>query len=146
MTVKSIIWATVAAGLLGSCSSSSEDPKPGPAAGLPIAVTISEAGAPNYFLNEALVVSSNYQTGSSSMTITGKLNSGKSLTLNFSRDGNPQPYTTDGLEATLDGVSGTGARGISTFNSQTRKVSGNFDVTFPTTGVVQGSFTDVQLY
>ena len=149
MFSKLFIQAAAVISLLSSCSSSADDPQPstsGPAAGRsPIAVKISEAGAPSYSLNDAYVVSSNYQTGASSLTITGKLNSGKVLTLNFTKVGSASPNTTNALDATLDNVAGSSATGTTAFNTQGRTVDGSFQVTFPIPGAVSGSFAGVAL-
>lgn len=148
MFIRKFLGAVALTGLLSACGAKTDaSPAPTPApAPQPITVNVSEAGAPSYPLRDAAVVSSNYQTGVSALTITGKLNSGKVLTLNFSRSsGNPPPYTTNGLEATLDGVAGSAASGTTTFSPTTRKVDGAFAVTFPATGGLSGSFTGVPL-
>ncbi len=143
-----MICVAVTATLLGGCGSKAEDPQPSPpvTAAPTITVTVSEAGAPDYPLREAKVVSSNYQTGSSDLTITGKLNNGKALTLIFSRGtGTPPPYSTAGLEAALDGIASSTAMGTTTYSPTTRKVNGNFQLNFPGTGALSGSFTGLQL-
>ncbi|WP_426058171.1 hypothetical protein [Hymenobacter sp. B1770] len=66
--------------------------------------------------------------------------------MNFIREsGTPPPYTTTGLEAVLDGAAGTAATGTTTYNTQTRKVDGSFQVTFQATGALSGSFIGLQL-
>jgi hypothetical protein len=104
---------------------------------------VSEAGAPPYDLNEARVVSSNYQTGGASLSISGKLSNGKPLLLDFSRNGSAAAYSTNLLEANLDGINGTNSTGATTYNTQARTVTGNFRSTFPSVGEVSGSFSGV---
>lgn len=144
MTVKSLLVAIAVLGLLSSCGSS-DAPQPNINTNTntsSIVVKVSEAGAPSYNLNEAKLLSSNYQTGASSLSIMGKLNNGKVLTLNFSRGSGSVPaYTTNVLDATLDNVVGTNATGATTFNTTKRTADGSYQVTFPTIGVISGSFT-----
>lgn len=108
---------------------------------------VSEKGAPSYALSEAHVLSANYQSAVSSMTIVGKLNNGKAVQLDFSRNpGSTAPNTTTNvLEAYLDGASGTDASGTTTYNTTAKTVDGSFTATFPSTGTIKGSFTKVQL-
>ncbi|TGE15807.1 hypothetical protein E5J99_11455 [Hymenobacter elongatus] len=79
------------------------------------------------------------------MTITGKLNNGKAVLLDFVRNpgATTPPNTTNGLEAYLDGASGTAMSGTTTYNTQTKKADGTFSVTFPATGALTGSFSGV---
>ncbi|MCI1190138.1 hypothetical protein MON38_22155 [Hymenobacter sp. DH14] len=134
--------STLLCGIMLFGCKSTETPQPAPIAST-IKVSISEAGAPPYDLNEARVVSANYQTGGSSLSISGKLNNGKQLLLDFSRAGTPTAYTTNALEGTLDGTTGTNSIGATTYNTQTRTVTGNFRSTFPVVGEVSGSFSGI---
>ena len=108
-----------------------------------IKVSVSEAGAPPYDLNQARIVSSNYQTGAPSLTISGKLNSGKILILDFSKNSVTSAYATNDLAGTLDGTSGTNSVGTTTYNSQARTATGSFRATFPVVGEVTGSFSGI---
>ncbi|MVN76555.1 hypothetical protein GO988_09495 [Hymenobacter sp. HMF4947] len=110
-----------------------------------ITVQVSEAGAPSYNLLEAQVVNYNYQTGATNLTISGKLTSGKALTLRFTRSGTAAVYTTNLLSATLDGVAAAPATGTTTFSTQARTVDGTFQATFPVLGVLNGSFAGIAL-
>lgn len=148
LNLKTTLWAAAVATLLSSCAASSDDDnQPTPTTPLAtVTVTLSEGGAPGYPLREARVVSANYQTGSSDLVITGKLNNGKPLTLTFSRGaGTPPPFSTGAVEAVLDGATGTAATGTTTYNPQNRQVAGAFQATFPVIGVLSGSFTGIQL-
>ena len=135
----------MAGALLTACKSN-HDPQPtvGPAPSF-IKLTVSEAGAPAYDLKEARLLNANYQTGSSNLSSSGKLNSGQTLLLNFSKGSATTPYTTASLSTSLDGVAGTSPSGNTTYNPQTKTVSGSFQTTFVGVGVVTGSFTDIQL-
>lgn len=140
--------SVLAVGLLSSCAST-EDPQPTTGQGtiitnpITVQVQVSEAGAPSYALSDATLVSSNYQTGATRLVLSGKLNSGKVLTLNFSKGNSTAAYTTNVLVATLDGASASPATGSTTFTAQNRTVAGTFQATFSAVGVLSGSFTDV---
>ena len=135
----------LAGSLLTGCKSN-DDPQPTSSPALSyIKVTVSEAGAPSYDLREARLVDANYQTGAPSLSSTGKLTNNKTLLLHFSKGAATIPYTTAGLSASLDGEAGTSTSGSTTYNTQTKTVSGSFQTTFTGVGVVVGSFTDIQL-
>ncbi|GAB3876167.1 hypothetical protein GCM10028824_33380 [Hymenobacter segetis] len=135
--------ALLAATMLAGCSKDEPTPVTASTAST-IKVAVAEAGAPPYDLAEARVVNSNYQTAASSLTITGKLSSGKVLNLEFSRGaGSPPANTTNVLTASLDGTTGTASSGTTTYNAQTRTVSGSFKATFVGPGEVSGSFSGI---
>jgi hypothetical protein len=129
--------------LLMGCSKDEPAPAPAPAAST-IKVTVSEAGAPVYDLSEARVIDGGYQTGAPRLSITGKLGSGKTLVLNFTKGSSTTSYTTSALTGTLDGVTGTNYVGATTYDPQTKLVNGNFRATFPIVGEVTGTFADIQ--
>lgn len=79
------------------------------------------------------------------MSITGTMNSGKILIVRFNKSGSAPDYTTNAIDARLDGVVGTNATGTTTYSTQSRMVDGMFQATFPGVGVVVGSFAGVQL-
>lgn len=106
-----------------------------------VTVSVSEAGAPSYNLTEAHIINANYQTGAAGLTISGKLNNGKVLVLDFVRNGSTTANTTNILESSLNGNTGTNSVGTTTYNPQTRTVSGTFRSTFPTVGEISGSFS-----
>jgi hypothetical protein len=127
--------------LISSCGS--DEPKPNtPTIPTPINVSVSEAGAPNYNLRDAYVESATYDAKISSVSISGKLANGKLLSLAFKRQPNSSSsiYMTDQLVSTLDGVAATQSTGSSSYSAQTKTVDGNFTVSFPSTGVITGSF------
>ena len=133
----------VAAGLLSGCSPNT--PKPVTPPRTPITVSVSEGGAPAYTLRDAYVESATYDTKISSLSISGKLASGKTIGLTFGRlpSSTLPAYTTDQFTATLDGVAATQASGTSTYSAQVKTADGNFTATFPTTGVITGRFISV---
>ena len=136
---KAFAPALLAVSLLASCEKTTTPPA-APVTST-IKVSVSEAGAPPYDLNEARVVSSNYQTGATTLIISGKISNGKSLMLNF--EGGGADHSTGRFEATLDGTTGTQPIGSTTYNSQARTVTGSFRSTFPSVGEVSGSFSGV---
>ncbi|MBH8570543.1 hypothetical protein KB206_16750 [Microvirga sp. STS02] len=128
---------------LMGCSKDAPTPAPTPTAST-IKVTVSEAGAPVYDLNEARVVDGGYLTGSPRLSITGKLGSGKTMVLNFTKGSATTNYTTNALTGTLDGVTGTNFTGTTTYDPQTKLVNGDFRATFPVVGEVVGTFANIQ--
>ncbi|GAA4350468.1 hypothetical protein GCM10023185_08210 [Hymenobacter saemangeumensis] len=145
MNLKNTFGALALVAVLGSCSKDEPKPAATPPVGRPVRVMVSEAGAPSYELRDALVTSANYQSSAAAMEIIGKLNSGKVLTLSFSKNGTAQPYSTNTLEAALDGNSGSAASGTTTYSTQSQRANGSFRVTFPVIGEVTGTFTGAEL-
>ena len=142
MQFRKILLSSLAAlAFLAGCDKDPVTPPPTSTAST-IKVSVSEAGAPPYDLNEARVLNSNYQTGAPNLTISGKLNNGKVLLLNFVRNGTTSA-STNALEGSLDGNSGTSSTGTTTYNAQTRTASGNFRSTFPVIGEVSGTFSNI---
>lgn len=130
--------------LVGCGSKETPSPTPTPTAST-IKVTVSEAGAPAYDLNEARVVDVTYQTGSPRLSLSGKLNSGKTLLLYFTKGSATVNYTTNALTSSLEGVAGTNSSGTTAYDVQTKVVNGNFRTTYPGVGEVVGSFANIQL-
>ncbi|MBJ6111096.1 hypothetical protein JAO73_18885 [Hymenobacter sp. BT523] len=130
--------------LATSCSKDTPTPTPGPAEST-IKVSVSEAGAPPYELKEARVIDGSYQTGAPRLSFSGKLTSGKTLTLFFTKGTTTAPYMTNALTSTLEGESGTNTTGTTTYDTKTRIVSGQFRTTFTGVGEVTGSFAEIQL-
>ncbi|GAB2854887.1 hypothetical protein [Hymenobacter ruber] len=128
---------------LMGCSKDEPTPAPTPTAST-IKVTVSEAGAPVYDLSEARVVDGGYLTGAPRLSITGKLGSGKTMVLNFTKGTSTTNYTTNALTGTLDGVAGTNYTGTTTYDPQTKLVNGDFRATFPFVGEVVGTFANIQ--
>jgi hypothetical protein len=143
-----IITVLAPALLLGAlatgCGKDTPTPAPTPQPST-VKVSITEAGAPAYELKEARVIDATYLTGSPRLSLSGKLTSGKSLTLYFSKGSATTSYTTSGLTSSLDGVAGTNTAGNTVYDTQTKIVSGDFRTTFAGTGEVVGSFSDIQL-
>ncbi|MGY3091380.1 hypothetical protein ACVWYF_004446 [Hymenobacter sp. UYAg731] len=129
--------------LLMGCSKDDPTPAPTPTAST-IKVTVSEAGAPVYDLNEAHVIDGGYQTGSPRLSFSGKVSTGKTMVLYFTKGTAPASYTTNALTGTLDGVTGTNFTGTTTYDPQTKLVNGSFRATFPVVGEVVGTFADIQ--
>jgi hypothetical protein len=146
-TIYKAVILTVVSGALLINSGCSDDPEPVTTQQQEssIVVTVSEAGAPSYALRSARVVDANYRTGSPSMSITGTMSNGKTLLMRFNKSGNAPDYTTNAVDARLDGVVGTSATGITAYSTQTRMVDGSFQATFPSVGVVTGSFAGIAL-
>jgi hypothetical protein len=133
--------------LLSSCKDDAPKPDPAPVTHAPISVQVSENGGPSYTMTDAYVVSAIYDSRISTLSITGKLKSGKSLLIAFNRTptSSTGPYTTNEATASLDGVESPFATGMSVFNVQTSKIDGNFSTSFPSTGIVTGSFVGITL-
>ncbi|MBF9223687.1 hypothetical protein [Hymenobacter ruricola] len=136
--------ALLAGTLLTGCSNDAPAPKPTPTVST-IQVTVSEAGAPSYDLNEAHVVDANYRSGAPRLSLAGKLSNGKTLLLNFTKGTATTDYTTNALTSTLEGATGTNTVGTTTYDVQTKLVTGSFRTTYPGVGEVVGSFAGIQL-
>lgn len=148
MFTKTIVPLALLAGLLSACAGSDNDPTPTPTTPIAstVVVQVSQAGAPSYNLNEARVVSYNYQTGGAMLSLSGKLGDGRLLTLNFSRGTNPPAYSTRALQATLGTEDATNPTGTTTYDPTTHQVDGTFSTTFTgSTGTLTGSFSKLQL-
>ncbi|UOQ71817.1 hypothetical protein [Hymenobacter cellulosilyticus] len=141
MTTKFLATLTLATGLLSSCEDDSVQPDliPVPRESS-ITVEVSEKGAAPYALKEAHVLTSNYKSAATSLVISGKLNSGQLVELNFSRtpSSSASPNSTNELTARLGTELGTATSGTTTYNSQTKLVDGSFSTTFSSTGQITG--------
>jgi hypothetical protein len=135
--------ALLAGTLLMGCSKDAPTPSTTPTAST-IKVTVSEAGAQPYDLSEAHVIDGGYLTGSPRLSFSGKVGSGKTLVLYFTKGTATTNYTTNALTGVLDGVTGTNFTGTTTYDPQTKLVSGDFRATFPSTGEVVGTFANIQ--
>jgi hypothetical protein len=146
MRIANILAPALLAGSFLTGCGSDETPAPAPTPPIStIKVTVSEAGAQDYDLKEARVTDATYQTGAPRLSLSGKLNSGKTLLLYFTKGTNTANYTTSALSSTLEGVGGTNSAGTTTYNVQTKVVNGEFRTTFPGVGEVVGSFAGIQL-
>ena len=143
--IKTLFPTLLAFALLVGCGKADTPAPTAVTAASSIQVMVSEAGAPAYDLREARLGDANYHTGATSLSLSGKLNNGKPLVLYFTKGNATASYTTTALSSNLDGTMGSSSVGTTTYNPQTRTVSGTFRTTFAIIGEVSGSFADIQL-
>ncbi|UOQ52567.1 hypothetical protein [Hymenobacter cellulosivorans] len=146
MTTRFFATFLLAAALLSSCEDETVTPTTTTTdTESSITVNVSENGAAPYLLKSAQVVSANYKSAATSLTLSGKLSNGQSIRLEFSRtpSSTAPANSTNELRAVLGSTVGTDATGTTSYDAQKKQASGSFSATFPTIGPITGSFAGV---